>query len=48
MTHPIPCRPHPSSRVCMVQGDHLAGCTLTTCAGCVACGRHNPTIEEDE
>ena len=39
MTH---CRPHPTSRVCMVQGDHLAGCDLTTCAGCVACARHNP------
>ena len=41
MTHP-PCRPHPTSRTCMVQGDHLAGCDLSACRGCVACDRHNP------
>lgn len=36
------CLPHPSSRVCMVQGNHLAGCPGgLSCAGCVACVRHN-------
>lgn len=35
------CAPHPDSRMCMIQGDHLAGCALASCAGCVACERHN-------
>lgn len=40
MNHPPTCRPHPDSKVCMVLGDHLYGCTLQSCAGCRACERH--------
>lgn len=45
MSAPIPCRPHPDSKVCMIQGDHLTGCTLTSCTGCVACPHHNPQLD---